>query len=162
MFETMVNAYKGGLRGKHTHVDPLKSLDGLTPENARKAPNKNSHSCWHILYHIVYWQELMLAALKGESVNWPKNNDESWPTKEMLESYEGWTKLVKTFENGLNEAEKLTSKIESTEDLPAWPKVSPAAAFLVFAQHNSYHIGEIVATRQSLGFWPPPDYKVMF
>ncbi|MDH4214313.1 MAG: DinB family protein [Candidatus Thorarchaeota archaeon] len=158
----MANAFKRGLRGKHTHMDPLKALEGLTPENARMVPSKGTHSCWHILYHIVYWQELMLTAIKGEEVDWPKNNEESWPTNKLLERSKDWVKLVEKFENGLNEAENLTRTLESTEDLPAWPKVPPFAAFLVLAQHNSFHIGEIVATRQALGIWPPPDYKAMF
>jgi len=162
MFDIMVNSFKRGLRGRHTHMDPLKALDGLSPETARMIPHKGTHSCWHILYHIVYWQELMLAALRGEKVNWPKNNEESWPTEEMFENSEDWKKLVNVFEKGLNEAENLVGKIESTEDLPAWPKVPPSAAFLVIVQHNSFHIGEIVATRQAMGFWPPPEYKPTF
>jgi uncharacterized damage-inducible protein DinB len=160
--EALDHALKRGLHGTYIHMDPLKALKGLTPETASKIPKKGTHSCWHILHHIVYWQELMLAALKNESVSWPKNNDESWPSAEMLDITDNWTELVKKFENGLNEAEHLTSKIESTEDLPAWPKVSPVAAFLVFLQHNSFHIGEIVATRQALGIWPPPEYKPTF
>ncbi|MFW9958282.1 MAG: DinB family protein [Candidatus Odinarchaeota archaeon] len=158
----MANAFKRGLRGKHTHMDPLKALEGLTPETARMVPSKGTHSCWHILYHIAYWQEFMLTAIKGEEVDWPKNNEESWPTNKLLERSKDWVKLVEKFENGLNEAENLTRTLESTEDLPAWPKVPPFAAFLVLAQHNSFHIGEIVATRQALGNWPPPEYKAMF
>jgi uncharacterized damage-inducible protein DinB len=162
MFEIMEPAVKRGLRGKYVHMDPLKALDGLTPETARKIPLKGTHSCWHVLYHIVYWQDMMLAAIRGEKIEWPKNNDESWPTDDMLQISKDWTKLVKKFESGLNEAETLTSTIKSIEDLPAWPKVPPFAAFLVFAQHNSFHIGEIVATRQALGIWPPPEYKPTF
>jgi hypothetical protein len=41
------------------------------------------------------------------------------------------------------------------EDIPAWLKVPLFTAFLVFMLHNSFHIGEIVATRQALGIWPP-------
>jgi uncharacterized damage-inducible protein DinB len=162
MFEIMETAFKRSLRGKHVHMDPLKALDGLTPESARMIPPKGIHSCWHILHHIVYWQELMLAAIKQEKVSWPKNNDESWPTKDTLEESENWGKLVERFEKGLIEADKLTETVESTEDLPAWPKVPPFSAFLVFTQHNSFHIGEIVATRQALGIWPPPEYKPTF
>lgn len=162
MFDIMTNAFKRALRGKGTHMEPLKALDGLTPETARMVPREGTHSCWQILYHIVYWQDFMLAAVRGEKVEWPKDNQGSWPTSEMIENNKDWTKLIEKFENGLNEAESLTSKLESTEDLPAWPKVPPFAAFLVLAQHNSFHIGEIVATRQALGIWPPPDYKAMF
>jgi uncharacterized damage-inducible protein DinB len=160
--EVLEQALKRGLRGKYTHIDPLKALEGLTAESASMIPTRGTHSCWHLLYHIVYWQELMLSALRGEKVGWPKNNDMSWPSKDALKKPNEWTKLVKKYEKGLIEANEHVKKIESFEDLPSWPKVPPFAAIMVIAQHNSFHLGEIVATRQALGIWPPPEYKATF
>lgn len=160
--DVVEQALKRGIRGKHTHIDPLKAIEGLTADTARKVPENGTHSCWHLLHHIVYWQELMLSALRGEKVNWPKNNDASWPTKTTIEETENWNELVKQFERGLAEAEEHVQKIESFENLPAWPKVPPFTAILVLSQHNSFHLGEIVATRQALGIWPPPEYKSTF
>ncbi|TFG28915.1 DinB family protein [Candidatus Thorarchaeota archaeon] len=162
MKERLEKSIKNGLRGKFTHIDPLKAVEGLTAETARTIPEKGNFSCWHLLYHIVYWQDLMLGALKQESVDWPKNNEKSWPTDDLLKKDEDWRALVEKFEKGLAEADNLTSIIDSMDDLPAWPKVPPFAAYLVLIQHNSYHIGELIATRQALGFWPPPDYKATF
>ena len=162
MIERLEKSIKMGIRGKHTHIDPLKAVQGLTAEAARKIPDNGHHSCWHNLYHIVFWQDLMLGALRKESVDWPKNNELSWPKAEQMKNDENWDALVKKFEKGLAEADSLTSSIDSVDDLPAWPKVPPFAAYFVFVQHNSFHIGELVATRQALGLWPPPDYKPTF
>jgi uncharacterized damage-inducible protein DinB len=155
-------ALQRSIFGKYTHIDPLKAIQGLTPETASMVPSKGIHSCWHLLYHIVYWQELMLSALRGEKVDWPKNNDLSWRSSNLFKKPVAWTKLVQTYEKGLNEAEGQVKKVELFEDLPSWPKVPPFAAIMVIAQHNSFHLGEIVATRQALGIWPPPDYKATF
>jgi hypothetical protein len=125
-------------------------------------PEKSSYSCWHYLHHIVFWQELMLSALRKESVEWPKTNETSWPKDESLKNDDGWSALVEKFETGLAEADSMTTSLDSSDDLPAWPKVPPFAAYLVFMQHNAYHIGQIVTTRQALGLWPPPDYKITF
>jgi hypothetical protein len=162
MIELLEKSIKNGLRGKYTHIDPLNAIQGLSAESARKIPENGHHSCWHYLYHIVFWQDLMLGALRKESVVWPKNNESSWPTEDQLKNDENWEKLVDNFEKGLKEADSLTKTIESQDDLPAWPKVPPFAAYLVFVQHNSFHIGELVATRQALGLWPPPEYKQTF
>ncbi len=162
MIERLEKSIKNGFRGKFTHMDPLKALDGLTAGIARMVPPNGEHSCWHILHHVVFWQGLMLGALRKESVVWPKNNETSWPTDKQLKQDEDWIALVEKFEKGLDEADSMTKNIESMEDLPAWPKVPPFAAFLVFVQHNAFHVGEIVATRQALGNWPPPDYKPTF
>ena len=162
MIERLEKSIKMGLRGKHIHIDPVKAVQGLTAETARMIPEKGNYSCWHYLYHIVFWQDLMLGALRKESVNWPKSNEASWPNDDMLKDDDDWTTLVEKFEKGLVDAESLTSTLDSMDDLPAWPKVPPFAAYMVFAQHNAYHIGQIVATRQALGLWPPPEYKATF
>lgn len=152
---------KGGLRGKYIHLDPLKVLEGLEAATANAVPPKGIHSCWQILYHIVYWQELMLSACKGESVQWPKNNDASWPENAGLDTHT-WTEIVSKFKKGIEVAETLTTKIDSIGDLPAWPKVPLYIGLMHLIQHNSFHFGELVATRQALGFWPPPEYKQTF
>ncbi|MGY5860702.1 MAG: DinB family protein [Candidatus Thorarchaeota archaeon] len=162
MIERLETSIKMGLKGKHVHFDSLKALEGLTAETARMIPEKGTFSCWHLLYHIVYWQDLMLGALRKESVDWPKNNEMSWPSEELLKNDENWEALVEKFGKGLAEAESMISSIDSMEDLPAWPEVPPFAAYLVLIQHNAYHIGELIATRQALGHWPPPDYKATF
>jgi len=162
MIERLEKSIKSGLRGKHIYLDPLKAVAGLTPEKARTIPENGHHSCWHQLHHIVFWQELMLGALRKESVDWPKNNELSWPTADQLAKDEDWDSLVEKFEKGLAEADSLTGTIESGDDLPAWPKVPSFAGYLIILQHNAFHTGEIVATRQALGFWPPPEYKATF
>ena len=162
MIERLEKSIKSGLRGRHIHVDPLKAVEGLTAQTARTVPEKGKFSCWHYLFHIVFWQDLMLGALRKKSVDWPKNNDASWPSEELLKNDEAWVALVEKFEKGLNEADSLIDSLDSKDDLPAWPKVPPFAAYLIFIQHNAYHIGQIIATRQSLGLWPPPDYKPTF
>lgn len=160
MLGTLTAALKNSLNGKGIHIDPMKALENLTPEMAAQVPEKSQHSCWHILHHIVFWQDLMLEALRGEKeVKWPKNNEPSWPSS-ISGNKKDWDKLVERFRVGLEEGYKMTEDIESQDDLPAWPKAPPFRALMVFGQHNAYHIGEIVATRQALGMWPPsPDHK---
>jgi len=160
MFEVMTAALKNSINGQHIHVDPIAALQNLTYEMASEIPGNGEHSCWHILYHIVFWQDLMLEALRGkEDVSWPKNNEPSWPN-ELPQDNKKWDELVQRFKLGIEKAYQSTENIESLEDLPSWPKVPVFRALMVLGQHNAYHIGEIVATRQALGFWPPsPDHK---
>ena len=160
MFEIMTDALKNSIYGKHIHIHPMDALKGLTHEMASKVPENSEHSCWHLLYHVVFWQDLMLDAIRGKKqVSWPKNNEPSWP-KELPKDAKKWDELVHRFKSGIEEAYKMTEDIESLEDLPAWPKAPAFRALMVIGQHNAYHIGEIVALRQALGYWPPSlDYK---
>lgn len=161
MLDKLETNLKGGLRGKYIHIEPLKAIDGLDAKSATLVPPKGIHSCWQQLHHIVYWQNLMLSACKGESVDWPKNNDASWSENDILTA-EIWEKTVSDFKKGIEDAELLTKNIESSDDLPAWPKVPLFVALMHLIQHNSFHIGELVGTRQALGLWPPPDYMQTF
>jgi uncharacterized damage-inducible protein DinB len=160
MFEDLTKSLKASLTGEHIHVNPLKAIENLTAETAAKVPKNSEHSCWHILSHTVYWQDLMLVALrKKEKVDWPKNNEMSWAV-EITDDDKDWNNLVERFKAGVDEALKMSEDIESQEKLPAWPHVTTYQALMVFGQHNAYHMGEIVATRQALGLWPPsPDHK---
>jgi uncharacterized damage-inducible protein DinB len=160
MLDTMTAALRFSLTGEHIHVNPLKAIANLTPEMAAKLPKNSDHSCWHILYHMVFWQDLMLEALRRKKeVKWPENNELSWAV-EITKDEKDWNGLIERFKSGLDEALKMTEDIESQEALPAWPKVPTYQALMVFGQHNAYHVGEIVATRQALGLWPPTsDHK---
>jgi len=133
MFDKIQKSILNGLQGTHVHVNPFKALEGLDADTAKKVPPNGGHSCWQILYHIVYWQDFMLPHLRKEEVNW-----------------------------GIEEAEAITKTIDSFENLPTDPKVPSYAALMVFIEHNAYHVGQIVATRQAIGAWPPPDYKKTF
>ncbi|MBY8997956.1 MAG: DinB family protein [Candidatus Thorarchaeota archaeon] len=156
----MTASLKNSIKGEHIHVNPLVALENLTLEMAAKVPENSEHSCWHILHHIVFWQDLMLEALRGKTdVDWPKSNDLSWP-KELSKDGTNWDELVQRFKSGIDEAYGMAENIESLEALPSWPKVPAFRALMVFGQHNAYHLGEIVATRQALGLWPPSsDHK---
>ena len=160
MLDTLVTALKFSLTGKHIHVNPIEAVENLTAEMASRIPENGEHSCWHILNHIVYWQDLMLEALRRkEKVDWPKDNEMSWAVP-ITDDDKDWNNLVERFKAGLEEAMKMSEEIEPESELPAWPKVPAYQALMVFGQHNAYHIGEIVAIRQALGFWPPsPDHE---
>jgi hypothetical protein len=157
MLGILTASLKNSISGKHIHIEPMKALANLTAEMAAQVPENSEHSCWHILHHIVFWQDLMVEALKGkEKVGWPKSNETSWPT-EISKDENDWKELVDRFQAGYEEGYKMTEDIESMEDLPSWPKVPAFRGLMVFGQHIAYHIGEIVATRQALGYWPPSE-----
>ena len=145
------------VRGRGTHIDPLKALRGLLPEQARKKPAPDLHSVWETLYHMVFWQNLIFDAVEGKKVDWKAAEGNDWPSREYLAVETNWPDLLAEFEMGLAEAERLVQERELTDSIPSWPKASLAKAFLVLVQHSSYHLGQIVTCRRDLGFWPPSD-----
>ncbi len=144
------------LRGKYAHVEPLRALDGLNAKLANHKLSEGIPSCWEILYHMKYWQELILAAIRGENVKWPEHATEGWSTMVNNGDDSDWNQLVEHFSNGLKEAEKLSQKSELTRSLQGWRNISAAEALQILAIHNSYHLGQLVLLRKQQGSWPPP------
>jgi hypothetical protein len=156
MKEAIINIMKAGLHGKHTHVDPIKSIRGLDADKARLSPAEGSHSSWGILYHIVKWQDATVEALRGNEVNWKEVSATDWPTDEEMAEDAAWIDLGRQFEAGLANMEQLIETSEPDGIIPDW-NIPYAGAALMILQHNSYHLGQIVTVRQATGTWPPPS-----
>ena len=157
MKEVFPKILKEGLRGHNTHVNPKKALLGLDADSARKVPCEHVHSCWDQLYHIVFWQDIVLEAVRGKEVDWSETHGKDWPTPESILDTSKWDELVERFFNGLEEADEILDNTNLLQSMPAWSEAPVAKAMLVLAQHNSYHLGQIVVARQALRIWPPPE-----
>lgn len=155
MKEILSNIIKGGLHGKHTHLPPNKAINGLTAEMARKRPSPKAASCWEILHHTVVWQKFCIELVKGDKPQWKTVKLEEWPSQESLSEDAKWEELVSKFKRDLQEATKLAGSIDPMKPMPGWKNAPTIQALLMLAQHNSYHLGQIVAVRKVLGSWPP-------
>jgi uncharacterized damage-inducible protein DinB len=144
-----VEALISGLFAKNTHIEPKKALEGLTPANARQKPNNNVHSCWENLHHIVIWQEGLIDAIKGKKVDWKEiEKHHNWPTETQLSNDSNFDNLVKKYLDGLVRIEKLLRTINLNTPMPAWGEKPIINAVIVLLQHNSYHLGKIMALRK--------------
>ena len=158
MKDTIIKSLKDGLLGKGTHIDPNTALKGLTASIARQKPSDDTHSCWELLHHMVIWQEAMLDAIKGKSVNWSEISEkENWPTKQRMENDSNFPNLVKKFELGIEEAIQLTENVNLDDLMASWGNKPILSGFRVLAQHNTYHLGELVTTRKVIKSPPPKD-----
>jgi uncharacterized damage-inducible protein DinB len=142
-----------GLHGKHAHIEPKKALIGLSHEDAMIRPSKGAFSSWELLFHIVFWQDYSLNLMKGNPIKFHTGID--WPSSHVSLN---WSELVERFVNGLQEIEKiintwdLNKQIQYKEEDPN-AVTTIARELMVVIQHNSYHIGQIIATRRIQGTW---------
>jgi uncharacterized damage-inducible protein DinB len=147
-----------GLTGDLTHLNPMKAVAGLTPTVARKKPSGIYHSCWDLLHHTVYWQDILLKNLDGKFLDWTTiNNEENWPSTEKLSKDENFIELVKKFKENLDKATDKFENLNLMKGIKIGPEHTPDVTnfrlILVFLQHTSYHLGQIVTTRKLLGDW---------
>ena len=118
-------------------------LSGLTLEQVTLCPEGASHSIYEELWHVVAYQQSVVAS--GDP------NGDRYP-RAAPEHEDEWHDLVRVFLDGARAAaalgpERLALEVE--------PGVTMADELNSVAVHNAYHLGKIVALRQRIGAWPP-------
>jgi len=143
------------LRGGHAYVTPEKALAEVKAEvrNARAADGL--HSVWEELEHIRIAQEDILKYTLDPSWKSPKWPEGYWPAQADTATEEKWSDSVARF---LADREKVIALIEdSSVDLTAKIPHGEGRTYLrqvlLIADHNAYHLGQIVQTRKALGDW---------
>jgi uncharacterized damage-inducible protein DinB len=150
----VIRALEFALEGKQAHPGPSSSLEGLDAETAGTRPDGWPHGIHEILGHIVWWQDLSLRWLAGESVVPPSTPEEAWPVGPG--GSETWEATAARFREGLERAREAALAEDLEAPMPVLPETTRLECLHVLAAHNSYHLGQIVMLRRLLGAWPPP------
>jgi hypothetical protein len=143
------------LKGGHAHVRPEDVLNGF-PETLRGKTAKGApHTAWELLEHmrIAQWDILEFSRdAKHVSPVYPEGY---WPKTKAPPSRAAWTASVKSFINDLKAMEQLVED-PSTNLYARIPHGQGQTVFreaLLVADHNAYHLGQLVLVRRLLGAW---------
>ena len=128
---------------KNWFVSEKEAVAGLTPEQASRSDGKN-HSVGQLVQHLNYWNATNLAKLKQQPARAVGANDETFTFNPAQ-----WPAALKEFERTMGEWEQFVQSLDET----TLEKVAPTIARI--AQHNAYHIGEMVTSRKKQGSWNP-------
>jgi uncharacterized damage-inducible protein DinB len=144
------------LRGGHAHVALEKALKGLDPELRTRRPKRLAHSVWELFEHIRIAQEDILRYTLDpawKSPEWPAGY---WPANPRRVEDDAWSDRVRRFGTDLDEAIRLVrdKKLDLTAEIPHGEGRTYLRQVLLIADHNAYHIGQIVDVRRALGDWP--------
>jgi uncharacterized damage-inducible protein DinB len=131
---------------KDWFVDANTAVAGLTPEQANWTDGKGNHSVGQLAYHIVFWNQQVLAKLKGETpAKFSGNNDETFTNFDSKK----WNDTVQQLDQVMKDLEKF---VETADD----QKLQAAASTIAHVgTHNAYHVGQIVFVRKEQGSWDP-------
>jgi hypothetical protein len=144
------------LTGHNAHVDLEGALKGL-PAKLRGAKAKGApHSAWQLLEHIriAQWDILEFSRnRKHVSPPWP---DGYWPKSDAPPSAAAWNKSVQQVRTDLSAMVKLVrGKSDLFRPIPHGQGQTWLREALLLADHNAYHVGQLVLLRNLLGSWPP-------
>ncbi len=143
------------LDGGQAHATFDAAVKGLPAELRGKRPKGAEHSPWELLEHMRIAQRDILefsTDSKYAAPNWP---DDYWPESPKPPNDNAWAKSVRAFNADLEAMRKLVAD-EST-DLYAPIQHGDGQTILrealLVADHNAYHIGQLVLVRRLLGAW---------
>jgi DinB family protein len=146
---TMKTLLLQGLRETHNEkawfVSEKEAVGGLTAEQASWSDGKN-HSVGQLVAHLNFWNASNLARLKKSPAKQVANNDDTFTFDPKQ-----WDATLKEFDQIMTELEDY---VQSADDATL-AKVGPT--FTRIAQHNAYHIGEMVTSRKRQGSWNPEN-----
>ena len=120
-------------------------LSGLTLEQVTLCPDGASHSIYEELWHLVAYQQSVVASGDPDGERFP-----SAPPEHEHQ----WHDLVRTFLDGARVAAALGKEPERLA-LELEPGLTLADELNCVAVHNAFHLGKILALRQRIGAWPP-------
>jgi len=143
------------LKGGHAHADFDSAVAGFPVALAGAKPKGAEHTAWELLEHlrIAQWDILEFSRnAKHVSPQWP---DGYWPTSGSPPSKTSWPKSVRAFRKDLKAMQDLVT--DEVSDLFA-PFAHGSGQTLLreallLADHNSYHLGQLVMLRRLLGAW---------
>ena len=142
------------LKGGGAHVDFATAVRGLPPRlRGAKAPGL-PHTCWQLLEHmrIAQWDILDFSRNpKYKSIAWPEGY---WP-KTAAPPRGTWEKSVTAFRRDVDAMCRLikSPKTNLHARIPWGDSQTILREALLLADHNAYHLGQLVLVRRALGAW---------
>jgi len=150
--EHLANLLKGG--GAHVHF--MDAIDGF-PEAKRGAFMEGTqHTGWQLLEHVRIAQWDILEFSRNPKHVSPGFPEGYWPKTPVPPDDAAWDRTVKAFQDDLQEMIKLVKnpKTDLFAKLPHGDGQTVLREALILADHNAYHLGQLVDVRRALGAWP--------
>jgi hypothetical protein len=143
------------LTGKGAHADFETAIKDLPADARGQQPKGAEHSPWEILEHLRIAQaDILEFSVNPDYVapEWPSGY---WPKFQAPETDAEWDQSVEEFRRDLKRMSAMVAS-DSTdlfEKIPHGDGQTILREALLVADHNAYHIGELVLLRRLLGVW---------
>ena len=144
------------LRGGQAHVTTAQALDDLPHDLRGARAEELPYSVWEQLEHMRIAQEDILRFTSDAGWSSPSWPEEYWPEHRREVDDATWVRSRNAFERDLDELIALVedSDIALTDEIPHGEGRTYLRQALLTADHNAYHLGQIVLLRRALGAWP--------
>lgn len=137
------------------HADLASATRNFPAELRGRVPEGLPHSAWQLLEHIrlALWDIVEFCRdTSHKSPPWPEGY---WPTNAAPRDDKSWQKSIDAIEENLETLRNLIldPKNDLLAPLPGGSGQTLLREVLLAADHNSYHVGQLVLVRRALDAW---------
>jgi len=140
------------LNMKGAHVNLVAAVADFPVAMRGAKPQGAPHTAWQLLEHIRLAQEDILDFSRNPQYREKKFPDDYWPATEAPPGEDAWDQSIRQFQKDLKEMQDLLAdtKHDLLAKIPHGSGQTLLREALVAADHNSYHLGQLVFLRKIL------------
>jgi len=140
------------LQMKGAHLSLAAAVADFPAALRGKKPAGAPHSPWELLEHMRIAQEDILDFSRNPAYREKKFPDDYWPASAAPPDDEAWDRSVAQFERDLKQMQELIAdtRLDLLTKLPHGKGQTLLREALVVADHNSYHLGQLMFVRKML------------
>ncbi len=139
----------------NAHLDFDKAVAGLPVELQGARPAGVPHSPWRLVEHLRIAQWDILEFCREPAHQSPQFPDGYWPTGDSPPDDLAWDLTCARFRADLRAMADLVtdSTVDPFAPIQGGDGQTVLKEALLVADHNAYHLGELVIVRRALGAW---------
>lgn len=144
------------LGGGGAHLSFDQAVADLAPGLRGRRPEGLPYSPWELLEHLRICQQDILEFSRDPEWVSPARMEDYWPTSPAPPDEAAWDRSVEAFRADLEAMKDLVRDParDLHEPIPWGDGQTLLREALLVADHDAYHLGQLVAVRRLLGAWP--------
>jgi uncharacterized damage-inducible protein DinB len=137
------------------HLSFDSAVGGIPPESRGVRPEGAPHSPWQLLEHMRICQRDILEFCRNPEYVEMKFED-YWPAGVAPSTDAAWDESIAAFRRDRDALKALVSDsgIDLFEPVPHGTGQTYLRELVLVADHNAYHVGQLVLLKRLLGVWP--------
>ena len=130
------------------------AIQDVQPADRGIQLNGLPYSLWQILEHIRITQHDILDFCRSPNYHEPKA-EEYWPSTPEPPTADAWDECIASIRRDRSEMNQLAldPRIDLYATIPHGTGQTYLRELLLVADHNAYHVGQLVLIRRLLGIW---------
>ena len=143
------------LNWRSAHVTFDEAVSRMPPRLRGAVPPAGTHSVWDIVEHLRIAQRDILEFCRNPRYKEKKWPDDYWPKASQPKNAEAWNASLARFRADRRALQRIATdrRIDLFARIPHGDGQTYLRELLLVADHNAYHVAQIVDIRRALGVW---------